>query len=256
MKIGILGAMQEEVAYLARQIKNAASQEIGMRVYTSGKIGDLEAVLVFSRWGKVASASTVTTLIDRFDADFVLFAGLAGAAAPELEIGDVVVASELMQHDVDASALPMFQKYEIPLLGQKFFKVKPSDVQMARECAEEFFAKDFSKIISAGLRKEFSLQKPKVVTGLIASGDQFIADPAKMKKLRGELPQLACVEMEGGAVAQVCYEHKVPFSVVRIISDKADHSATVDFPKFVSKAASLMSGGIAVKILQRLSHLR
>ncbi|MFZ5807120.1 MAG: 5'-methylthioadenosine/adenosylhomocysteine nucleosidase [Verrucomicrobiota bacterium] len=253
MKVGILGAMPEEINYLESRLKKITTFETGQRTYMSSTVEGVDVVTVFSRWGKVSSASTVTTLLDRFKVDFILFIGLAGAVNPDLNVGDIVIATELMQHDMDASAVPIFQKFEIPLLNRKSFPVDSKHIALAKDCAEKFLGNEFKKIISPELIDEFHMKHPKVVQGLIASGDQFIADHEKIKHLRKELHGLQCIEMEGGAVAQVCFEHGVPFSVVRIISDKADHSAVIDFSKFAAKAASLMSGSIAHDIVQKMA---
>ncbi|MFH1066502.1 MAG: 5'-methylthioadenosine/adenosylhomocysteine nucleosidase [bacterium] len=253
MKIGILGAMQEEVGCLEGYLQNIIPTETGQRTYLTGSFHHAQVTVVFSRWGKVAAASTVTTLIERFGVELVLFIGVAGAADASLNVGDIVVATDLMQYDMDASALRIFQKHEIPLLNRKVFPILPQYVSLASECAHAFLQKDFTHLVSAEIRNEFSMSHPKVAQGLIASGDQFIADKEIIRALRKELPGLLCIEMEGGAVAQVCYEHNVPLMVIRVISDKANHEAAMDFPKFVAKASSFMSGGVAHNVLTRLT---
>lgn len=258
MKVGVLGAMIEEVGFVEERLKNTSKVESGKRSYISGKLNgaeELDVTVVFSRMGKVSSASTATTLINKCGVDFILFIGLAGGANPDLNIGDVVVGSELIQHDVDASAIPVFKKYEIPLLNRKSFFVDSKHSQLAKDCAERFFKEDFRKVIPQDVIEEFHMEDPKVSRGLIASGDQFIANPDKLQELRNDFPGLQCVEMEGAAVAQVCFEHDVPCCVIRIISDKADHSAVIDFSTFVSKASSVMSGSIACDFLKGLAKL-
>lgn len=253
MKIGVIGAMEEEVRWLVGRMEKTGEKTIGRRVYHLGKLGGAETVLVYSRVGKVSSASTVTTLLDVFGVDLVLFTGLAGGARPDLEVGDVVIATQLIQHDMDASALPMFKKYEIPLLGVQHFPASATYSQQALSLAEKYLAGEYKNDVEPALIEEFHLHKPKAVQGLIASGDQFIASPVKVAELRQELPGLACIEMEGAAVAQVCYEHGVPVVVIRVISDKADHSAMIDFPKFLEKVASPLSGALALAFLKSIA---
>jgi adenosylhomocysteine nucleosidase len=244
MKIGIIGAMAEEVEHLTRDIEARQRVTTGRRDYIAGMLFGRDVVVAFSRWGKVAAAATTTTLIERFGVDFVVFTGVAGAAAPHLEIGDIVVASATMQYDLDVSALPGLERFEVPLLGISRFPVG-SDLQArARLSAETFISSGLSEAVSRDLLNEFGIGLPRVICGLVASGDRFIADQASLCELQAALPDLQCVEMEGGAVAQVCYEYDIPMTLFRVISDKADHSAVIDFPAFVSKIASPITAGI------------
>jgi len=252
MKIGIVGAMQEEVNLLKNDLTDFSEELVGKRQYLIGKLYGKEVVTVFSRWGKVASASTVTTLIDKFGVSMIIFTGVAGAASPELEIGDVVIADNLLQHDLDASVLPMFKKFEVPLLGVSYFAVQKSYVDLAKTAANDYLKHELFSEVDKQVLTEFKIAVPKVVTGTIASGDQFIADDEIIKELAHSIDNLKCVEMEGAAVAQVCYEHDIPYIVCRSISDKADHSAVIDFPKFVQLVASHFSRGIVRNLLHKL----
>jgi len=253
MLIGVMGAMGEEVEWMVRHLKKTGEREMGRRIYHQGNLGGADVVLAYSRVGKVSSASTATTLIDVFGVDLILFTGLAGGVRNDLEVGDVVIASELVQYDMDGSALPMFKKFEIPLLGIQRFPVRPEDVALALRHSQNYLDVCLWKDVDAALLQEFHLTKPKAVSGLIGSGDQFIASSEKVAELTRELPGLTCLEMEGAAVAQVCYEHGIPVIVMRVISDKADHSAHIDFTKFLEKIASPLSGGIAITLLESLA---
>ena len=254
MKVGIVGAMQQEIALLKADIKNARTQTRGMRDYVEGRLYGKDAVLVFSRWAKVAAASTVTTLIEVFGVDLVVFTGVAGAADPALDIGDVVIGTCLVQHDLDAR--PLFSRFEVPLLGKVAFEVQPALVSLARESARPYLDGGVLDDIGAPTLGAFGIRPPpRLHEGLIVSGDQFVADPVTMARLRAAvmdagLPAPLCVEMEGAAVAQVCHEHAVPMLVVRIISDKADHSAAVDFLPFVDAVASRFSRGITRELIR------
>jgi len=256
MKVGIVGAMTQEVALLQRDLKDIRRQRRGMREYMQGELYGKEAVLVFSRCGKVAAASTVTTLIEAFNADFIVFTGVAGAADPLLEIGDVVIGTAFVQHDLDAR--PLFRRFEVPLLDKILFATAADIVALARESARGYLDEEMDRDIPAISLSAFGIRSPpRLHEGLIASGDQFIADPAKLTELRNALvaaglPAPLCVEMEGAAVAQVCDEHEVPLAIMRTISDKADHSAGVDFTSFIDEVASHFTRGIVEGFLRRL----
>jgi len=256
MKVGIVGAMTQEVALLQRDLKDIRRQRRGMREYMQGELYGKDAVLVFSRCGKVAAASTVTTLFEAFNADFIVFTGVAGAADPLLEIGDVVIGTAFVQHDLDAR--PLFRRFEVPLLDKILFATAADIVALARESARSYLDEEMDRDIAAISLSAFGIRSPpRLHEGLIASGDQFIADPAKLTELRNALvaaglPAPLCVEMEGAAVAQVCDEHEVPLAIMRIISDKADHSAGVDFTSFIDEVASHFTRGIVEGFLRRL----
>ena len=250
MKVGILGAMAEETDAILEKFKVTKKKEIGKRIFHEGTWEDHQVVVGFSRWGKVAAASSVTTLLDLYDVDQIIFTGVAGGASPEMEVGDIVIGEHLVQHDFDASPIPTIQRYEIPLLGVSKFPVFAKEVKRAKLAAELFLQEAMSEEKNRERLQFFSPRIPKVHVGLIASGDQFIASPAKLAEIRNDFPHLLCVEMEGAAVAQVCYERGIPFTVVRSISDKANHEAAVDFPKFLKEVAKWYSAEIVERILK------
>ncbi len=226
--------MNEEIDLLVAEMASDQISEQGKRSYHQGKLWDHPCVLAFSRWGKVAAAATATHLITRYGVSEIVFTGVAGGAAPNLRIGDVVIGSELCQHDMDAS--PLFARHEIPLLGTTFFVTEP-----ARRSAILKAAKEFALTRS---------KKPQVVEGLIASGDKFFASASALDELKSRLPKVQCVEMEGAAVAQVCHEYGIPFSILRVISDSADEASPTDFPEFVRTVASQYSHGIIKNWIQ------
>ena len=243
MKIGILGAMIEEVSSIKNLMVISRETQIGGREYIEGKIKSIDVVLTFSRWGKVAASCTATTLIHKFNVDLVLFTGVAGAVHPMLNVGDVVIGDGHYQHDMDAS--PIFVKYQIPLTDNILFEPNENHVSSASIAAEKFIQKIGSSI-DAGMLAKHSIFKPTVYRGIVASGDKFVADPASHTDLSYEVGgrKTLAVEMEGAAIAQVCHEHGIPYTVIRTISDKADHSAVVDFQSFVASVASQYSAGI------------
>jgi adenosylhomocysteine nucleosidase len=256
MKIGIIGAMPQETLLLERDLANARHQTRGMRDYLEGTLYGKDVTLVFSRCAKVAAASTVTTLLEVFGVDLVVFTGVAGAAEASLEIGDVVIGNLLVQHDLDAR--PLFRRFEVPLLEKRGFEAPASLVRLARQSAELYIGDRLAQDVAAETLRAFRIRvRPHVHEGLIVSGDQFIASPetlAALQQALGEagLPRALCVEMEGAAVAQVCHEHEVPVIVMRAISDRADHAAAVDFVPFIDRIASHFTCGIVRELVRRL----
>ena len=198
----------------------------------------MKCVVVLSRIGKVAAAATAATLIIRFAVKEIVMIGTAGSVNPDLNIGDIVIGSSLIQHDVDAS--PLFPRYQIPLLGiSSFFPSENISQRLANACNGFLTSSSLKQIQLTSV--EFGISFPKISYGQIVSGDCFIANHVKMQQLRKEFPLADAVEMEGAALAQVCYENNVPFAIVRIISDVGNSMAAHDFQKFVKSVASIYS---------------
>lgn len=239
--IGIMGAMQKEVNNLLVQLKDAKTTTLGRRTYYEGVLFGKPVVIVFSRWGKVAAATTVSTLFLKFKVTELIFTGVAGAINHTLKIGDVVISDKLFQHDMDAR--PLMAQYEIPLLGKLFFETAQGRQEETKAAAERFL-KNIKDTISSEDLEEFRIESPKVIIGNIASGDRFIASDNDRSTIEEGLPSIACVEMEGAAVAQVCYEFGIPFTIIRTISDAADEHSDMDFTKFIASIASNYSEGI------------
>ncbi len=238
----------EEVSQLKTAMNVHSSKIIGQREYYSGMLYGINTTLVFSRWGKVASASTATTLINQFNVDYIIFTGVAGAVSATLNIGDIVIATEVYQHDMDPR--PIFKKHEVPLLGKSTFSTDKALTHQTTQAAQAFLSNDLAKIITDKTLARFSIHKPAVYCGTIASGDQFVSDPKIVAELLREMPNTLAVEMEGGSVGQVCFEHNIPFVVIRTISDKADHSAVIDFQKFIAEISTHYSQGIIENLFQ------
>ncbi len=237
--IGIISAMQEEIQALLNELEQVTTTKKGMREYYSGTLFNKKVVLVFSRWGKVASAATTTQLINDFNVEEIIFTGVAGGIKEALNIGDVVIGKHLYQHDLDAR--PFYNQFEIPILKNKYVATKnPKNLLKA---TEQFIA-TYGEFISKTEADVFNITTPKAILGDIASGDQFISSLEKIKFLNDLLPSTTCVEMEGASVAQVCFEYSVPFSIIRIISDKANDNATIDFSRFANSIASNYALGI------------
>jgi adenosylhomocysteine nucleosidase len=193
-------------------------------------------VVVFSRWGKVAAATTVTSLITKFSITGLIFIGVAGAINTELKIGDVVIADRLIQHDMDAR--PLMPRHEIPLLGVTYFEGDPDYITIAKKAIDTIIGNNINSFIDEHEIEQFSLHNTRVFKGTIASGDKFFADQADKEQLHAAIPDILCVEMEGAAVAQVCYEYEIPFVVLRIISDECNENSSIDFPDFIQNVSS------------------
>ncbi len=236
LKLGIISALAEEQHGLIDMMHNKIQTTRGKRIYTSGSLWGIDVVCVLSRIGKVAAAATTVTLIEHFDVSHLLFTGVAGSATESLAIGDIVVAEELVQHDMDSS--PLFPKFEIPMTGLSHFKTDQYLTSILQKAVQQFFAEDFLNVIELKDRQDFCLTKPGQHHGLIASGDEFITSSERMNQIKAGLPATLAVEMEGAAVAQVCVEFGLPFAIMRTISDSANESTPVDFVKFIDTVAT------------------
>ncbi|CAM3944345.1 adenosylhomocysteine nucleosidase [Pedobacter westerhofensis] len=234
--IGIMGAMHEEINGILQLMENVKEVAHGMRSYYTGTINGIKAVVVFSRWGKVAAAITVSSLIIEFKITDLIFIGVAGAIHPELKIGDIVIGDKLIQHDMDAR--PLMPRHEIPLLGVTWFESDAQHVALADKAAELLKDSGIDHIIDQQHISRFSLRSPAIFKGAIASGDKFFSEQHDKDALLGALPEVLCVEMEGAAVAQACYEYGIPFVVSRIISDESNEHSVIDFPDFILNISS------------------
>lgn len=244
--------MPEEIEGVTALLDNPVTTILGMRKYTRGTLNNIETVVVFSRWGKVAAAATVATLIAEFKITELIFTGVAGAVHTNLNIGDIVIGSRLIQHDMDAR--PLMPQFEIPLLGKTYFETD-TDILTSTQVAIEqlIYNKDIHNTIGTEKLAQFSIDTPALYVGDIAIGDKFFASTAEKDLLNNSLPSVLCVEMEGAAVAQVCYEYKVPFVIIRIISDTADDNSHIDFPAFIKNISSNYSVAI-INSLYKISE--
>jgi adenosylhomocysteine nucleosidase len=245
--LAIVSAMPEEIAGVLEALSNVRIKELGRRQFHTGSLRGVEAVVVFSRWGKVAAAATVTQLLASYPVTRLVFGGVAGGARPGLSIGDIVVATELVQHDMDAS--PLYPRYEVPLLAKARFAADRALSEQLAAAARAFLTHDLGSEVAAVEREFFKITAPKVVDGLVASGDKFFASASEVQELRHRMPEVCCVEMEGAAVAQVCDEYAIPFAVVRTISDSADENSVHDFPRFSREIARHYSIGVLSRFL-------
>lgn len=231
--IGILGAMPEEVSLALKNIKLLEKNQFGdLTIYTgiwiSKESPDEQFYLsiAWSGWGKVSASRAATRILGLDIPDIpkittIIFSGVAGGTNAKTNQWDVVIPSELVQHDMDAS--PLFKKFEIPCL-------KTTQMLTNRELLK-FSTNTIKNIII----KDKSLPFGEVHNGLIATGDKFISDKKIMDNLNSEFPNLTAVEMEGAAVAQVAIQESVEWLIIRVISDNAESEAAECFEEFLKK---------------------
>ncbi|WP_386693656.1 5'-methylthioadenosine/adenosylhomocysteine nucleosidase [Lonepinella sp. MS14435] len=219
MKIGIVGAMAQEVEILLGLMTEKTETKVASAVIFEGKIADKAVVLVQSGIGKVAAAIATTALLQLAKPDVVINTGSAGGVAQGLKVGDIVISTETAYHDADVTAFG-YVKGQLPACPPTFI----SDEKL-----------------TALAEKIAQQQGNSVKRGLICSGDSFIAGGEPLQKIKSDFPQVVAVEMEATAIAQVCHSFAVPFVVVRAISDAGDGQASISFEEFLPLAAKISS---------------
>lgn len=236
MPTAILSAVAAEQRGLIDELSKARCVRHAGRDFWLGELHGRAVVLALSRIGKVAAATTATTLIERFQVQRLVFTGVAGGLGAAVQVGDVVVGSHFLQHDLDAS--PLFPRFEVPLYGCARFSGDPDLTQQLLQAASVALP------VLQGPRPQARLHH-----GLIVTGDRFVASAAESRALCQALPDALAVEMEGAAVAQVCHDYALPFAAVRTISDRADDDAHQDFHTFVRQVACAYTRAIIVALL-------
>ena len=232
--IGILCAMPEEIGSTLDNLKNIETKTYGdLTIYSgdwcfsniSSKNPIIYLSIAWSGWGKVSAARAATRLIshkfNELNIDAIFFTGVAGAINSKLKQWDVVIANELIQHDMDAR--PLFKKHEVPAL--KTVKVKSS------ESISNWTLSTLRSSKQDGLLENFG----DLYEGLIATGDKFISNKEDVENISKDIKDLLAVEMEGASVGQVAKQEKVPFQIIRVISDEANESSPEDFSEFLKK---------------------
>ena len=238
-RIAIISALHEELAELLALMPDEQTTRVAGRQFWRGHLHGHEVIAVLSGIGKVAAATTTAVLLERFRPQQVIFTGVAGGIGEGVAVGDIVVGSHYLQHDMDAS--PLFARHELPGYGLSRFPADPALLRVMQQAAEDAIAW-LPGQLDAATRAAFSLHSPRVHSGKIVTGDRFVATEAESRALRAELREALAVDMESGAVAQVCHDYSVPFCAVRTISDRADDQAHVDFPAFLQQVARHYSG--------------
>jgi adenosylhomocysteine nucleosidase len=217
MKIVIIGAMEQEITLLKAQINHCETQQVAYLSVFTGSIGDNSVYLVQCGIGKVASAAAAALLIHAFEPDAVINTGSAGGFDPKLNIGDVVIATSLLYHDVDVTHFGY-------ALGQ-----------VPRMPA---FYESNSHLVNLAQNALAMLPNIQVKTGLVCSGDSFVGSDEAAGSIKTNFPTMAAVEMEGAAIAQVCHLMQTPFVVIRSLSDIAGKTSTVSFDEYLETAAT------------------
>lgn len=213
--IGVIGAMEEEVTYLRDQLLNREDRVIGGYEFCQGELAGQQVVLSKSGIGKVNAAVATTLMLQVFQPDCVINTGSAGGFGADLNIGDVVISSEVRQHDFDLTIFG-YEHGQVPQMPAAF---TPDELLVS--IAEQSIEK---------------IDQGRVVMGLIATGDCFMNDPAKVDHTRTLFPTMLAVEMEAGAIAQVCYRFDVPFIIFRALSDIAGKESSISFKEFLEHA--------------------
>ncbi len=230
MKIAIMGAMPEEIEPLLSRVENIKKTEYAANTYYEAEYKGKKVVIAYSKIGKVFAAITATILIEKFGCDRLLFSGVAGAIDPDLEIGDLIIADGLCQHDLDITAF-----------GHPHGYVPEGEVCIA----SDVYLRDIAKRIAA--QKGLPLKE-----GVIATGDQFVANHEK-KSWIAEIFNAHALEMEGASVAVVCNALNIPFFILRAISDSADMDAGFDFDTFLESSAKV-SANFILDMVEAIEH--
>lgn len=214
--IGIIGAMEEEIACLKEQMQDVRIRKRASMDFYEGILEGKHVVVVRSGIGKVNAGICTQILVDVYSVDAVVNTGIAGSLKNEVNIGDIVLSADVVQHDVDAAGFG-YEKGQIPRMDTLSFRADNGLCELAAKVCRE---------VNPDIR---------VFCGRIASGDQFISDGEVKSRIK-EAFDAYCVEMEGAAIGQAAYLNNVPFLIIRAISDKADNSATMDYPTFEKQA--------------------
>lgn len=228
--IGIIGAMEEEIVTMKEKINITKEEVIAGCTFFTGSYLDNKVVLVKSGIGKVNGAICAQAMIDNFKVDAMFMTGVAGALDSRLRLGDIVISEDTAQHDMDTTSFgdPIGV---IPRMEESFFKADKGLVDMARDIAKD-------------------VDEYQIIFGRIASGDQFISSEEKKKVIADTVGGL-CAEMEGAAIAQACWLNKVPFLIIRAISDGAGEDAFTSYEDFCVIAAKRGSE-LMEKFLQKM----
>jgi adenosylhomocysteine nucleosidase len=227
MKVAIIGAMDEEVAILREKIENKVETTTAGCEFYEGTLNGQEVILLKSGIGKVNAAMSTTILLQQFNPDIVINTGSAGGYLESLNVGDIVISTEVRHHDVDVTIFD-YEYGQVPGLPAAF-KADEKLVKLVESSAN-------------------GISDIQVVKGLIATGDSFMNDPERVEFVRGKFTELYAVEMEAAAVAQVCHQFGTPFVVIRALSDIAGKESNISFDQFLETAA-LNSSNLVIKFI-------
>lgn len=215
MAIAIIGAMDEEVNVIKEKMTDLKTIDVASVQLMKGTLNEREVILLKSGIGKVNAAMATTILIERFQPTFVINTGSAGGLSDQLEVGDIIIGEEIVQHDVDVTAFD-YAYGQVPQLPERFQ-------------ANKRLVKHVTEIIGK--------HKLRGKIGLITTSDTFMTDVTKINEVKERFPDALAAEMEGAAIAQVCYQYDIPFIVIRSLSDVAGKDSPVTFDEYLTVAA-------------------
>lgn len=215
MTIGIIGAMDEEIELLQDNMSITNKQEIAGSLFIEGQLNGKDVVLLKSGIGKVNAAMSTTILHERYQLEAVINTGSAGGFAKELEVGDLVISNLVTHHDVDVTAF-QYEYGQVPGMPAMY-------------AADE-------KLIEKAMQASTKIDV-KAARGIIATGDSFMQEEARVDFVRGKFPEMIAAEMEAAAIAQVCFKYGTPFVIIRALSDIAGKESSLSFDQFLAKAA-------------------
>ena len=214
--IGLIGAMDEEVAVIKAWMKDVREESIAGCDFFIGQFEGKDVVLLKSGIGKVNAAVSTTLLLSQFKPEYVINIGSAGGFDPDLQVGDVVISDQVIHHDVDVTAFG-YVMGQVPSMPATYEADK--------------------KLVNQALQAMQTVTDVKAKVGLIGTGDSFMNDPVRVDSVRALFPALVAVEMEAAAVAQVCFKFETPFVVVRSLSDIAGKESPQSFEEYLKVAA-------------------
>lgn len=215
--IGVIGSMQEEIETIKNSLEVISAKNIIGLDFYMGKMSGNNVILVCSGAGKVNAAISAQILIDLYAVDYIINIGVAGALSKELEIGDVIVSTDAVYHDFDATPLG-YEPGVVMRMSESLFKADEELIKMARKALKD--------------------ENRNIFEGRIATGDVFVASSEMKNRIRS-LFKAMCVDMEGAAIAHTCYLNKIPFVLLKCISDKAEENSGKDFEDFMKKVFEL-----------------
>lgn len=230
MRIGVIGAMEEEVELLRNQLANTSVREIANSEFTTGTYKGQELILLKSGIGKVNAAMTTTILMQEFKPDLVLNIGSAGGFDEELEVGAVVISDEVRHHDVDATVFG-YELGQVPQMPAAYTANK--------------------ELVELAVQAVNDIGEHQHTVGLIATGDSFMSDPERVALVKQQFPAMKAAEMEAAAVAQVCFQYDTAFVVIRALSDIAGKESSVSFEEFLPVAAK-HSTEIVLRVIEKM----
>ncbi|MHA6252173.1 5'-methylthioadenosine/S-adenosylhomocysteine nucleosidase [Oceanobacillus sp. CAU 1775] len=227
--IGIIGAMDEEIALLLENMEEAQEVEVAKSRFIQGKLMGKQVILLQSGIGKVNAAMGTTIMMERFSPDLIINTGSAGGYSENLDVGDLVISSEVVHHDVDVTSFN-YAYGQVPGLPETF----KADLRLI----------DLTK----GVVQSFDINHE---IGMIATGDSFMEETTKVEEARARFPQMIAAEMEAAAIAQVCHQYGTPFVVIRALSDIAGKESANSFDEFLEKAAK-NAAELIMNVVQKL----